>query len=225
MYQYRQVLVRMRQGDSDRDIARTGLMGRRKTAEVRDVAARAGWLAPEVPLPEDATLASLFTRDRTRAHSTISSVEPYREQVRAWFHEGIQGTTILSALRRHHGYDGSYSALARFLQHLAAEDGPVQATSRLEFAPAEAVQVDFGAGPLITDAHTGERFKSWVFVMTGRTGLITERDCVRWAMADSCAHLILEFRRHLANPDDGVPVVVQFEHFGAEPQAGTETGA
>jgi hypothetical protein len=29
MYQYRQILVRMRQGDSDRDIARSGLMGRK----------------------------------------------------------------------------------------------------------------------------------------------------------------------------------------------------
>jgi hypothetical protein len=30
MYQYRQVLVRLRQGDSDRDIDRAGLMGRKK---------------------------------------------------------------------------------------------------------------------------------------------------------------------------------------------------
>jgi hypothetical protein len=30
LFEYRQVLVRMRQGDSDRDIARAGLMGRKK---------------------------------------------------------------------------------------------------------------------------------------------------------------------------------------------------
>jgi hypothetical protein len=29
VFEYRQVLARMRQGDSDRDIARAGLMGRR----------------------------------------------------------------------------------------------------------------------------------------------------------------------------------------------------
>jgi transposase len=28
------------------------------------------------------------------------------------------------------------------------------------------VQVDFGAGPPITDVHTGEIFKTWFFVMT-----------------------------------------------------------
>ena len=32
MYHYRQVLVRMRQGESDRQIAATGLMGRQNTA-------------------------------------------------------------------------------------------------------------------------------------------------------------------------------------------------
>ena len=38
MFQYRQVLVRLRQGDSDRDIARSRLMGRPKVAAFRRVA-------------------------------------------------------------------------------------------------------------------------------------------------------------------------------------------
>ena len=38
MFQFRQVLARMRQSDSDRDIARDGLMGRTKCARVRAVA-------------------------------------------------------------------------------------------------------------------------------------------------------------------------------------------
>ena len=38
MFQYRQVLVRMRRGDSDRDIARSRLMGRRKVAGFRALA-------------------------------------------------------------------------------------------------------------------------------------------------------------------------------------------
>jgi len=35
VFEYRQVLVRMRQGDSDRDIVRGGLMGRKKLTTVR----------------------------------------------------------------------------------------------------------------------------------------------------------------------------------------------
>ena len=38
MYQYRQILVRMRRGDSDRDIARSKTMGRKKIALVREIA-------------------------------------------------------------------------------------------------------------------------------------------------------------------------------------------
>lgn len=59
MHEYRQVLIRMRLGDSDRAITKAGLMGRRKVGEVRRIAEAAGWLKPEVPLPDS------FPRDRT----------------------------------------------------------------------------------------------------------------------------------------------------------------
>ena len=64
MYQYRQILVRMRQGDSDRDITRSRLMGRKKVAQIRAVAHERGWLAPDALLPEDAVLATLFAPGR-----------------------------------------------------------------------------------------------------------------------------------------------------------------
>jgi hypothetical protein len=38
MYEYRQVISRMRLGESDRSIAKAGLMGRRKAAELRQLA-------------------------------------------------------------------------------------------------------------------------------------------------------------------------------------------
>jgi hypothetical protein len=59
MFHYQQVLVRMRQGDSDRDIARSKTMGRRKAAQIREVAEARGWLATEAPLPDDATLRAV----------------------------------------------------------------------------------------------------------------------------------------------------------------------
>jgi hypothetical protein len=74
MFEYRAVLVRLRQGDSDRDIARARLMGRPKVAAVRALALREGWLATDTPLPEDAVIAAAIGHAR-RAHSTISSVE------------------------------------------------------------------------------------------------------------------------------------------------------
>ena len=57
MFEYRQVLTRMRLGDTDRAIARVGLMGRRKVAQLRRTAEAAGWLDVATPLPGDPELA------------------------------------------------------------------------------------------------------------------------------------------------------------------------
>jgi hypothetical protein len=46
MFQYRAVLVRLRQGDTDREVARARLMGRHKTAALRALATERGWLNP-----------------------------------------------------------------------------------------------------------------------------------------------------------------------------------
>lgn len=163
MYQYRQALVRMRQGESDRQIHRTGLMGRRTLGALRHQAQKSGWLEPTQALPPDEELARLLRRPDSASAEAKSSLEPYRELVEQWWSEGIQGTTIHSALKRRHEFSGSYSSVRRFLQGLS-QTTP-RATSVLEFAPGEAAQVDFGQGPLITDVGTGEVFKTWVFVM------------------------------------------------------------
>ncbi|MGH2602111.1 MAG: IS21 family transposase, partial [Dehalococcoidia bacterium] len=98
MYQYRQVLARLRQGDTEREIARTGLMGRPKVKELRALAAREGWLAPEAALPEDEAIAQALGAAR-RARSTISGVEPFRALVLQWVTQGVSGTAIHAALK------------------------------------------------------------------------------------------------------------------------------
>ena len=148
MFQYRAVLVRLRQGDSDRDIARSRLMGRPKVAALRALAGSEGWLTADTPLPEDAQIAAVVGKAR-RARSTISTVEPFREVVARWAEQGVGGVAIHAALRREHGYTGSYSAVRRMLGVLGAARPP-EATVRLEFAPGSAAQVDFGAGPRLS---------------------------------------------------------------------------
>ena len=53
MYQYRHILVRMRLGESDRQIDAAGLMGRRTAAKLRKKALKEGWLDSEQPLPTE----------------------------------------------------------------------------------------------------------------------------------------------------------------------------
>jgi hypothetical protein len=164
MFQYRQVLVRLRQGDTNRDIARSGLMGRPKVALFRALAETEGWLAPEAALPDDAAIAALMGPAR-RASSTISTLEPYRAQVERWAAQGVGGVAIHAALARERGYRGSYSAVRRMLAGIRRALPP-ETTVPLYFGPAEAAQVDFGAGPFLFDPARGAMRRTWCFVMT-----------------------------------------------------------
>ncbi|MBP6801556.1 MAG: IS21 family transposase [Zoogloea sp.] len=163
MHHYRQALMRMRQGDSDRDIAKSSLMCRANAASLRTLAQTQGWLDPAGVLPDDATIAAALATPK-RASTTVSSLEPLRDAIAAWHTQGVSGVVILAALKREHGYTGSYSAVRRMLATLKRETPP-QATVRLDFAPGEAAQVDFGAGPMLADA-AGVVRRTWAFVMT-----------------------------------------------------------
>ena len=163
MHHYRQALMRMRQGDSDREIAKSGLMGRRTAAALRALAGVRGWLDTASPLPEDAIIADALAAPK-RASTTISRLEPRREQIAAWLGQGVSGVVIHTALKREHGYTGSYSAVRRMLATIKREMPPA-ATVRLVFGPGEAAQVDFGAGPMLLHP-AGEVRRTWAFVMT-----------------------------------------------------------
>ena len=121
MFEYRQVLTRMRLGDTDRAIARVGLMGRRKVAQLRRTAEAAGWLDVATPLPGDPELAVHLVSVRTQP-AVASLAEPHRERITRWWRQGVQGTTIHGAPVRSHGFTGSYSSVRRFLAGVQAPE-------------------------------------------------------------------------------------------------------
>lgn len=92
MHHYRQVLMRMCQGDSDRDIGRSGLMGRKSAAAFRTLAIEQNWLTADL-LPDDATIATALANPK-RACTTVSSLEPLREQIAGWFNQDQLGSFI-----------------------------------------------------------------------------------------------------------------------------------
>lgn len=163
MYEFRQILSRMRLGASDRQIAKAGLMGRVKAGEVRSIAQDHDWLNPQHPLPDDSLLAEAFQR-KSSLPPQDSLTKPYEDQIRAWQEDGVQGSTIYQTLIRNFQFQGSYSSVRRLLQKMA--NNAPQATVMLDFDPGEVAQVDFGSGPMIIDRATGEQFKTWFFVMT-----------------------------------------------------------
>jgi len=164
MFQYRQVLARLRRGDSDREISRSKSMGRRQLGALRVVAAREGWLDPATPMPDDAAIAAALSAPK-RASSTVSTLEAHRALIADWIGQGVNGAAIHAALKRNHGYSGSYSSVYRMVVAITGSATP-DATVPLAFAPADAAQVDFGAGPILLDPARSEQRRTWCFVMT-----------------------------------------------------------
>lgn len=160
----RELVRRLRAGETDRAIARDLTLARKTVAKYREWASREGFLQGPVP---DA--GALETR---RASTTLPSNLPipefkaaaHRAQIEAWRRQGVEMQAIFQRLKGEHGYDGSYSSLYRYVRHL--EPGTPGGFVRLEVAPGAEAQVDFGAAGLIADPTTGQRRKAWVFVMT-----------------------------------------------------------
>ena len=88
MFAYRQVLTCMRLGETDRAIARAGLMGRRKAAHLRRSAEAADWLDVATPLPGDPEVAVYLGSARTRPAVALLA-EPHRERISRWWRQGI----------------------------------------------------------------------------------------------------------------------------------------
>lgn len=138
-------------------------MGRDKLAELRAAALLHGWLDAEATIPDDGVIAAALGGGR-RASTTVSSGEPHRAIVKAWFAAGVQGRAFHAALQREHAYSDSYSAVVRMLRQLRGE-APPEVTVRLSFAPGEVAQVDFGACPVLPHPD-GKPRRTWAFVMT-----------------------------------------------------------
>ena len=161
MYQYRQIIFRLRQGDSIRGIAQAKLADRKKVRQIHAVAIQQGWLNIQRDLPTDEELLTFFKLRKSVPQSSLTT--PYKDQIEEWVKQGIQASTIHAALQRQYGFSGSYNAVQRLVKRLKDQASPV--TMMLDFQPGECVQVDFGAGPKLIDEPTGLVTKTWIFVM------------------------------------------------------------
>lgn len=198
MFEYRQIIVRMRQGDSDRALARAGLVGRHKAKALRQLARAQGWLDAATPLPADATLAETLGQAHP-APVSRSCVEPYRALVTQWVAHGVRSSVIYAALKRRHRFTGSYASVHRFVRTLTPR--VPTPTMHLDFAPGEAAQVDFGAGPALVDPATGERIKTHFFLMT----LCWSRHQYAEVVPDQTVATWLRCHRHAFEWFGGVP--------------------
>lgn len=159
----REMLRRLRAGDTDRRIARELSVSRRTVKKYREKALEAGWLEQE-QLVSPEVLEDVFRQvEETRRLGPISGVEPYRDFVKEKRADGVEIQALLGLLRER-GYEGSYSSLRRFVSRV--EEKPAEVYVRVETPPGEEAQVDFGYAGVFYDPRGGRLRKTWVFVMT-----------------------------------------------------------
>lgn len=160
----REILRHLKLGRKIREIARELGVHRQTIREYRQVALEKGWLtAPELPsLSEiDAVWAA---RTPAPPAGPASCVEPHRDKVLRLRTQGVEVTALWQILRDEDQFTGSYASVLRFVRRLepAAPRGYV----RIEVAPGEEAQVDFGSVGEIVDPQTGQPRRASVFVMT-----------------------------------------------------------
>lgn len=88
-----------------------------------------------------------------------SECAAYEGVVRAGIEQDLTAQRIFQDLRTDHAFSGSYDSVKRFVRRLTA--GQDRRVERMECAPGEEAQVDFGLGAPILDE--GRRRRSWVF--------------------------------------------------------------
>ena len=208
MFEIRQIIQRLRMGESARQIARSQHVGRATVDSIHSISLAQNWLDPQCQIPDESTLATFFETPR-KAPQNVSSVELFREEILKWHGQGINATTMRRALNQKHGFTGSVHALYRFLKYEVAETP--QATIKLEFAVGEMAQVDFGIGPLITDRQTGVISKTWIFVCT----LAWSRHQYAEIVCNQSIETWLACHRHAFEWFNGVPKKIRIDNLKA----------
>lgn len=123
------------------------------------------------PLPDLAALEALRAQtlgvNRSPRHPNESSLTSYRAEIAEMLERGRKPLTIWRILKGRYPdvFTASPSAVYRLVRALRASQPP-EVTLRIETAPGEVAQVDFGYVGWLCDDATGEWRKAWTFVMT-----------------------------------------------------------
>jgi transposase len=160
----REILRRIRLGQTEREIARDLEVARKTVAKYRKWGQQEGLLVPE-GLVEAGELVRRLEGGGEGPHpGPVSIVAPLREVVERLRQRKVEMRAIHQILRDEHEFAGSYSAVKRFVRWL--EPRVPEAVVRVETAPGEEAQVDFGCVGKMVDPATGQLRVSWAFVMT-----------------------------------------------------------
>jgi len=159
----RDLIHRLRAGESERRIARDLRISRITVRRYRELAERQGLLKPGSPMPENSAISAALG-EPSQLPRTASTVEPYAEVVQQLLDQQVEMVAIFQRLRDDHGFSGSYSSVRRYVHRLRPVEPRV--VVRVHTAPGEEAQVDFGPVGRLYDPATDRLRPAYVFVAT-----------------------------------------------------------
>ncbi len=161
----RELIRQLRSGQSERAVAQTMRIGRNTVKKYKAWVQGHGWLEAEAGIPELPELQAHLGEVQTgRGPQNMAKAEPYREQIVAMRAQGMEVEAIRQRLKEQHRFKCSYGAIWRFVSNLEAREPEV--TVRVETAPGEEAQVDFGFAGWMYDPARKKLRKAWFFAMT-----------------------------------------------------------
>ena len=163
VFDIRELLRQLQQGESQEAIHQALGVSRRTVRKYQRWAQQHGLLTNPLPTAVELEEKLRATQPPPPPQAT-SKVESHRERVMELRRRGLECQAIYQRLRDEQGYAGSYSSVWRFVREL--EGLAPETTVRVEVAPGEEAQVDFGYAGKMYDPEQKKIHKAWMFVMT-----------------------------------------------------------
>lgn len=199
------ILSLLRLGWSERRVAREGGHHR---ATIRRIRREAG-LDPKcttgrkVATDPKCTTAPNVPTDPVKSRSAC---ERHRVFIAGEVAKGRNAMAIYQDLVEHHGYDGAYNAVKRFVRKLQPQVPKI--SCRFETLPGQEAQVDYGEGARTRDPKTGKYRKPRLFVMT----LSYSRHAFRKVVWKSSKQTWCELHEEAFAYFGGVPTTIRLDN-------------
>jgi transposase len=122
-------------------------------------------VSTDSPTSNPATTRVVSTDSAPQRAPSASACEPYRELIVEALDRGRNAMAIWQDLVDDHGFAARYASVRRFVARLRANATP-EARVVITTAPGEEGQVDYGDGPMVREATTGNYRRTRLFVLT-----------------------------------------------------------
>ena len=159
-------LIRYRRaGISQRATAEALGLSRNTVANYERELAKRGWLDESQPMPDERAISQMVKERFVPSAQVLSKLVPHQGWIESQLTLNVSISKIHRELNRSLQVSCAYSAVWGYVQQLKGPEA-MDVTVRVETAPGEEAQVDFGYGGWMYDPLTRKLRKSWAFVMT-----------------------------------------------------------